>query len=346
MDQIAKFPAQERAQLFKEAADLRPRISSFIMEKDFWVCWSLKRIFTSIDFPCHFIFKGGTSLSKIFNVIERFSEDVDLSFDRRELGFESGRDPERATSGKKQQALLNQLQVECTAVIRDRLVPTLLADFETVLGPQKQGPTSWGIEIDPYDRQTVAFRYPIALASEGIDVPPYIRPAVRLELGARSDSWPANKHAITPYAAELFPRMFQVPSCQVNTLEAVRTFWEKATLLHAEFHRTIPVATRERFSRHYCDLYQLSRTDIAEQAMKKIDLLERVVEHKTVFFRSAWAHYRTAKPGSFHLLPQENRAPVLQRDYEQMKVMIFGEPPTWDEITKGLGELEHRINEL
>ncbi|MCX6340678.1 MAG: nucleotidyl transferase AbiEii/AbiGii toxin family protein [Candidatus Aureabacteria bacterium] len=94
MDQIAKSPVDERARLFQEAADLRPRIPSFVMEKDFWVCWTIKRIFTSVDIPLHLIFKGGTSLSKVFHVIDRFSEDVDLSFDRRELGFDIGCDHE------------------------------------------------------------------------------------------------------------------------------------------------------------------------------------------------------------------------------------------------------------
>lgn len=344
MDLMAQSPARERAELFREAAVLRPGMSSAIVEKDFWVCWALRRIFGSVAIPFHLIFKGGTSLSKAFNALDRFSEDVDLSFDRRELGFESARNPEKAASGKRRQTLLDQLQAECTAVVSDRFVPALLEDFTAVLGPAKQGPSGWGIEIDHQDRQTVYFRYPAALNAAGMGVPGYIRPAVRLELGARSDSWPAHVRTITPYAAELFPRMFQVPSCEVNTLEAVRTFWEKATLLHAEYHRPGPPVAKERLSRHYYDLYKLAGTDIAAEAMKRMDLLERVIEHKTVYFRSAWAHYGTARPGGFRLLPPENRAPVLRRDYERMKVMIFGEPPTWDEIVEGLAYLERRIN--
>lgn len=346
MDRMAQSPTRERAELFREAAALRPGMSSAIVEKDFWVCWTLKRIFGSVDIPLHFIFKGGTSLSKAFNALDRFSEDVDLSFDRREFGFESARDPEKAASGKRRQALLDQLQAECTAVLRDRFLPALLADYSTVLGPARQGPSGWGVEIDPQDRQTVSFRYPAALDAAGMGVPGYVRPAVRLELGARSDSWPAHVRTLTPYAAELFPRLFRVPSCRVNTLDAVRTFWEKATLLHAEYHRTGPAVTKERLSRHYYDLYKLAETGIAAEAMKRMDLLERVVEHKTVYFRSAWAHYATARPGGFHLLLSGDRIPALRRDYERMKVMIFGEPPTWDEIAKGLADLERRINGL
>jgi len=298
MDSIAKTTPKERAEVFMAASDKRQKIPAAIMEKDFWVCGALKHIFTSVDVPLHLIFKGGTSLSKAFHIIDRFSEDVDLSFDRRELGFDTKRDPEKAPSGKKQQALLDKLQIECETVIRERFVPALLKNFETILGPPKQGAGGWHIEIDPEDQQTVNFRYPPALASQGIALPVYFPPAVCLELGARSDSWPAKSHTIAPYAAELCPQMFKIASCEVNTLEAVRTFWEKATLLHAAFHRTTPAVKSERLSRHYFDLYQFSKTNVAEEALKQLDLLERVVEHKMVFFRSAWAHYETAKPGS------------------------------------------------
>ncbi len=217
MDTIARAKPKERADLFIAASQQRPAISPAIMEKDFWVCWTLKRIFAFDGFPFGLIFKGGTALSKAFGVIERFSEDVDLSFDRRELGFDAERDPEKAASGVKQKGLLDRLQIECETVIRERFVPILLTDFVSVLGEPKEGLAQWDVQIDPDERQTVSFHYPPGLASQGVAVPAYIRPAVRLEMGARSDSWPANKHCITPYSAELFPQMFTAPSCEVNT---------------------------------------------------------------------------------------------------------------------------------
>ncbi len=344
MDTIARTTPKERADLFIAASQQRPTISAAIMEKDFWVCWALKRIFAFDSFPFGLIFKGGTALSKAFGVIDRFSEDVDLSFDRNQLGFDAVRDPEKAASGKKQKQLLDRLRMECEMVIRERLVPAMRTDFASVLGASKDGLAHWDIQIDPDDQQTVSFLYPPALASQGVAVPAYIRPAVRLEMGARSDSWPANKHRITPYSAQLFPGMFTVSSCEVNTLEAVRTFWEKATILHAEAHRAGPTARNERMSRHYYDLYRLCGTAIGDQALKRLDLLERVVAHKTVFFRSAWAHYETAVPGTFRLLPPASRMPLLQRDYGEMRAMIFGEFPQWDEIVRGLQALENRIN--
>lgn len=344
MDSVATMPPKERADLFVAAAGKRAPKSAAIMEKDFWVCWMLKRIFGFKQLPYHLIFKGGTSLSKVFRLIERFSEDVDLSFDRRELGFDAGHDPEEAPSRKKQRVMVDELQANCEALIRDKFVPVLVADCQSILGNAKTSPHAWNIEIDSEDRQTVLFRYPQALSLDGITVSSYIRQEVRLELGARSDHWPEEKYAITPYAAELFPQMFQAPSCEVNVLEAVRTFWEKATLLHKEAHRAGAAAKNERISRHYYDLYMLSRTDVADKALKSMDILERVIEHTTVFFPATWAHYETARPGSFRLVPQKDRLLVLKGDYAQMKVMIFGEYPKWDDIVEGLKGLEERIN--
>ena len=135
-------------------------------------------------------------------------------------------------------------------------------------------------------------------------------------------------------------------SCRVYTLEAVRTYWEKATLLHAEYHRPKNKPSKERLSRHYYDLYCLARHDIGRQAISRLDLLERVIKHKKLFFASAWAHYETAVPGSFHLLPAKERIPNLRSDYSLTQSMIFGEVPTFDAIMTGLGELESRINAL
>lgn len=342
MDRIAQSPPRERADLFRRAAvALRPERSPLIVEKDFWVCWALRRLFEVLNFRPHLIFKGGTSLSKVYNAIERFSEDVDLSLSRRDLGFADDRDPEQLGIGTKEtRRRLDALVASCQDQIRDHLLPTLRDDFTGTLG--KEG---WGIELDKIDPQTVIFTYPSSGIANGMER--YIRPAIRLEMGARSDDWPAADHEIKPYAAEAFPKTFTVaPSCRVYALEAERTFWEKATLLHAEHHRTKDKAIGERLARHYYDLYQLSKTDIENKAFADLGLLERVVQHKMVFFRRGWASYQTAKPGSFHLLPQEERQDDLRRDYAQMKTMIFGDYPAWEDIIKGLKETEKRINGL
>lgn len=340
MDRIAQSSPRDRADLFRRAAiALCPERSPMIIEKDFWVCWVLRRLFEIILFRPQLILKGGTSLSKAYNVIERFSEDVDLSLSRRGLGFADDHDPEQPGIGSNEvKRRLDALVAACRANIQEHLLPKLRDDFAGVLGKEV-----WRVELDALDPQTIIFVYPSIGIANGIEQ--YIRPAIRLELGARSDDWPATNCAITPYAAEAFPEAFTVTtSCRIHTLEAERTFWEKATLLHAEYHRPKDKPAKERLARHYYDLYQLSKTDIATKALEQMDLLRCVVEHKKVFFRSAWAHFDTAKQGSFHLVPPSDRLSVLRSDYAQMKVMIFGDYPEWQMIIDGLKALEERIN--
>ena len=342
MDRIAISPPEERADLFYRAAGkLRPKRSPVIIEKDFWVCWTLYRLFEKIRFHPQLIFKGGTSLSKVYNAIERFSEDVDLSLSRSDLGFSDTRDPEQAGIGKKEiNRRIDGLVIACKDSIRDHLLPAVRKDFASVLGD-----IGWTVELDKIDPQTITFTYPAV--DLGRQIEGYVRPVIRLELGARSDDWPAKEGIIKPYAAEIFPEAFTVAaSCHVHTLEAERTFWEKATILHKEYHRPKDSNPGDRRSRHYYDLCQLSKMTIGDNALQQLDLLHRVVEHKKVFFRSSWAHYETAIPGSFHLVPSPERLVSLRTDYAQMKDMIFGDYPEWAVIIQGLKGLETRINAL
>jgi hypothetical protein len=124
MDDFGRLPGEERRAYFQEAAD-RLDLSAQIIEKDFWVCWSLKRLFSLDEFRGHLTFKGGTSLSKVHHVIERFSEDVDVAIDRGFLGFGGDMEPERGGSGKEQQRRVDGLKAACQSTIADRLAPQL-----------------------------------------------------------------------------------------------------------------------------------------------------------------------------------------------------------------------------
>lgn len=339
MDAVATGSPKYRADLFEETAAVNPRLSAGIIEKDFWVCWALHRLYDVLRFRPELIFKGGTSLSKAYAAIERFSEDVDLSLSRGDLGFTDSRDPEEEGISKNEsRRRIKALVTTCQETIHNRLLPELRADFTSVIGDR-----GWSVEMDTTDPQTVIFTYP--RSELGSPIPRAIRPAIRLEMGARSDDWPAEDREIRPYAAEALPRPFTVvPSCRVRVLDARRTFWEKATLLHAEFHRPLRNAAPDGLSRHYYDVYRLSQGDIGRQTLQRYDLLERVVLHKRLFFASAWAHYETASPGGFHLVPPEGRETALRADYARMREMIFGDVPVWEMIMRGLKELEDRIN--
>jgi len=344
MDKVALLPAADRAVLFGETGAGRG-VANTIIEKDFWVCWTLKRLFGRQERgAATLIFKGGTSLSKAFGAIRRFSEDIDLSFDRADLGYTGDRDPEKeGISGKKVARLIEELVSDVERHVADVLFPDLRAAIVEQLGEPTKG--EWSLEIDAKDAQTVNFHYPMALPAAEYQSIAYITPRVKLELGARGDPWPAEEKVIRPYAAEDYPDFFDDPDVAVTVLSARRTFWEKATALHAEAHRPADSATPQYFSRHYYDLAMLLDTDEGKGAATDFDLLAKVAKHKTTFFRSGWANYETARPGTLRLMPDEARIRDLRADYRAMGPMMFDEqPPSFDDIVDRIEKLQKAIN--
>jgi len=344
MDRVALLPANDRAALFGETGALRG-VANTIIEKDFWVCWTLKRLFRlQKQDAATLVFKGGTSLSKAFGAIRRFSEDIDLSFDRAELGYTGDRDPEKEGISKKQaNKLIEALVSDVERHIAEKLLPALRSAIVEQLGEQSEG--KWSLEIDANDAQTVNFHYPPALASSEYEGMAYITPRVKLELGARGDPWPTEQKFIRPYAAEDFPDFFIDPECTVTVLSAQRTFWEKATALHAEVHRPAETATPQYFSRHYYDLAMLLDTEEGKAAAGDFDLLVTVAKHKATFFRSSWASYDTARPGTLRLMPAESRIKDLRADYRAMAPMMFDEKPlSFDDILAKIEKLQETIN--
>ncbi|HEX8163583.1 MAG TPA: nucleotidyl transferase AbiEii/AbiGii toxin family protein [Pyrinomonadaceae bacterium] len=345
MDRVATLTATERAELFQETANRRG-VATQIIEKDFWVCWTLRHLFELPEVGPNLIFKGGTSLSKIFQAIERFSEDIDVSINREYLGFEGAEDPENAESGNARKRQLEALQQACVDKVANDVLPSLRRSFERVLGGsgKEHEDPSWQLTLDEADPQNLLFAYPRNRSARGAGDISYIRPAVKIEIGARSDHWPADMYPVSPYAAEEFPDYFEEPSYVLKVLEAERTFWEKATLLHSEYYRPENSTTAERISRHYYDLHRLALLPIAERALERLDLLDRVVEHKKTFFRLARANYDEARAGNIRLLPHEARLAALRVDYDKMRDMFFGEIPSFDSIMESLTKLEGVIN--
>lgn len=336
MDSILRLPSAQRAELYK-AASQKLGFGEVIIEKDFWVCWTLRELFALPGIGDHLIFKGGTSLSKVWKAIARFSEDIDVSFSRDWLGFTGARDPEQATSGKKQRERIEDLAAACAEKIKSEVLPALRARATEALGAE-----GWTIAIDADDPQTMFFTYPSTLGEHPSEA--YIRREVKIECGARSDAWPAEEKSILPYVAEAYPETITDATVPLKVLSIERTFWEKATILHAEAHRDETKATPTRFSRHYADLAALADHASAAGALARDDLRARVVEHKQVFFAAGWAKYETAVPGTFRLVPPAYRLTALETDYRAMQEMFFGAPLAWAEIVERLGKLEATIN--
>lgn len=327
------LPADER-RLYIEQAAVRRNVSPVVLEKDFWVCWLLGVLFES-EFAGSLVFKGGTSLSKVFGVIDRFSEDIDLSLSPDFLKL-----PEAGTSRNQANKWMARAEAACGEAVRDRIGPALTALVEGVLG--KPVRPWFEFLTDPYTNSPVLlFHYPSSQTA-GFD---YLRRSVKLEFGSLTDQQPVGLHPVRPWVADTLPAAFPDWRCEVVALEVERSFWEKATILHTEYHRPAERPTPDRFSRHYADTAALARHTTASRAIDLHDLRDRVVAWKGQFFGSSWASYDLAKPGTFRLVPPYARMPALRRDYQSMRDMYLSEPASFDDILATLAELERRINQ-
>jgi Nucleotidyl transferase AbiEii toxin, Type IV TA system len=338
MDTWAKALPEDREALFNQTAAARG-ISPEIVEKDFWVCWALYQIFQFHDFP-RLIFKGGTSLSKAFGIINRFSEDIDLVINRHELGFNDDNDPANQQGTKLRDRTIEKLKSSCRDVIAGEFMPKLQAKIRSILGD-----AGWTLEIDPNapDGDTVVFRYPAGIP--GISATGYIQRAVRLELGCRGQQLPSEQARITPYAAEAFPHQFQLQGTTIEVIAPERTFWEKATILHREYYRAqAGRAVSERIFRHYHDVVVISKHPRGLSALEDLALLDQVVAHKRHFFRESGAHYELARKGTLRLAPDKALEGVLRRDYQKMREMYFGQEPDFEQVMNDIRRLEATFN--
>ena len=327
-----ELPSDERRLSIEQAA-LRRNVSPVVLEKDFWVCWLLGILFES-QFAGNLVFKGGTSLSKVFGVIDRFSEDIDLSLSPAFLNL-----PEAVTSRNQASKWMAKAEAACRVAVRDQIAPAMEAAVEGVLGTRDQMWLEFMTDANT-NSQVLLFHYPSSQ-------PPgfqYLRRSVKMEFGSLTDQQPVGRHPIRPWVAEVLPDSFADWRCEVVALELERTFWEKATILHTEYHRPAEKPTPDRFSRHYADTASLAKHPATSRALQQHDLRERVVGWKSQFFGSSWANYDYAKPGTFRLVPPSGRLPALRRDYRAMRDMYLSEPAGFEDMLTSLAELEVRIN--
>lgn len=325
MESVANLPPAARRDLFFEAAARRGMAPS-IVEKDFWVCWALGRLFAHPELARLLMFKGGTSLSKVFHLIERFSEDIDLILDWRVVAGDD--DPMAARSKAKQNALNDAIERRANAYITGELSALVAGVFAPVCS----------CEQATDDFHAINVHYPAAFADD------YLRPQVRLEIGPLAAWQPYDTYQVHPYAADEFPGVFTQPEAAVRAIRAERTFWEKATILHQEANRPASSPVPLRYSRHYYDLAAMAGTPVKTAALADMDLLEDVTAFKQRFYPRAWAQYELARPGTFKLAPGGHLLDGLRKDYASMRNMIYGRYPSFDEVLQTLNVLEGEIN--
>ncbi len=326
MESVARWPESDRRDLFEQTGANRG-MSSAIAEKDFWVCWTLGRLFACEELKTKIMFKGGTSLSKVFSLIDRFSEDIDLILDWNELTSE---DPYADRSNRGKDRFKKHIEELSREYFRKKLMPALeklLGDLCSVKYPEEK----------PY---TIDMAYPASFTD------PYLRNQIRLDIQPFSKSTPNATHEVQSYAAEEFPEQFEQPRCQVRAVDAERTFWDKVTILHREAHRRKNNHIEDGQSRHYYDLARMAESTVKASALRNLDLLESVVEEKQKFFRQTWAKYDLVRPGTVRLIPPTHALREIEEDYAAMGDMFYGDVPPLAGVLEVLQDLENQINAL
>ena len=302
-------------------------MTPFAVEKDWWVSLTLEIIF-QMDIAKHLVFKGGTSLSKAWKLIHRFSEDIDLAIDAAFFeGYEG--DISKTQIGK-----LRKVAGEYTTGIffeelKEELMKKGFTELEFKIIETGEG------DQDP---RILEIYYPniITSASE------YILPRVQIEVSCRSLREPFTVKQFGSLVDEVYAgKDFSEPLFKVPTVNAERTFLEKLFLLHEEFHRPINKMRVYRLSRHLYDLYHLTKAGIAEIAINDKELYETLVAHRYKFSRVGEVDYNLHNPKTLNPIPIAEKINEWKADYSKMmEDMIYEESkPSFDDLINNLNEL-------
>ncbi len=323
---------QEQRKILQAAADRSGRLPA-ILEKDIWLCWVLQVLFS---IPDHhpMAFKGGTSLSKVYAIIDRFSEDVDITLDYR--AFNDDFDPFAAGVSKAGiRRFSDRLKTFVKSYTQDVVISALAEASETLATYSQHE-----IRVDDLGEK-VWFSYP-SLVEDPVD---YLASEILLEFGGRNVIDPNEQHTIRPDIASVVPEI-DYPAASVTVLSPSRTFWEKATLIHVECNRGRLSVNPERLSRHWYDLVCLGQHKIGRKAIDDRSLLEDVIQHKKVFFYAGYAHYDACLAAELRLIPDGDDLLGLQSDYNAMHTagILRDDAPDFEALIEQVREIEDQVN--
>ena len=312
-----------------------------VIEKDWWVTAVLRAMF-GLPYADHLSFKGGTSLSKCWHLIDRFSEDIDVAIDREYLGF-------TGTLSKTQ--ISDKLRRTACSFVRETMQHDLAEQlYQNGISKEK---FKVNVDITPIsttDPEVININYDSvqSFSIDGADGNQYVLPKVKVEVSGRSMSEPVQEIALDSMIDQVYPKApFAEPKFMVRAVLPERTFLEKVFLLHEEFAKPKDLIRVERMSRHMYDIGQMLKTPIAECAINNADLYRQVVEHHRTFIGLRGFDYDTLYPATLNIVPPVSIAEQWKADYENMRMhMIYGESVPFDELVGNLKELNDRVKKL
>jgi len=334
MAEFFQLSADERLEALAQAANASGR-PPHLLEKDVWVVWSLRHIFAAPYAP-HLVFKGGTSLSKAYGVIQRFSEDVDLTYDIRAIAADLIGDAGTPLPASKSQ------EKKWSKEIRTRLADWVTTDvvprLEQDLG-QHGLPATVRADVDK-----VFIDYTPLTSGTG-----YVPSAVMLEFGARSTGEPSELRFVQCDAAA-HVRGVEFPEATPQVMRAERTFWEKATAIHV-FCAQGAFRGGDRFARHWHDVTRLDAAGFADSAIADKALANAVADHKSIFFAEKSPDgepidYHVAVAGGLHLVPDDGALVTLAADYQQMvdDGLFLDEVESFDALLRQCQAIQDKAN--
>lgn len=331
MNTVATLPPDDRRALFTETG-VRMGLPPFHVEKDFWVCWVLAVFFSDSVVGPNLTFRGGTSLSKAWRIIERFSEDIDLAMSRTWLG--DAKEPGEAgiTSSEKERRL-KALRDECREMIAKVLQPMLENAAAFLSEPFR-------IEIEALEKARDPFCLYFEYPGTGLQPPAeYNKAVVKIEMSGRADGWPMVERTIRPYVSKAFAEQTGDPRLKLSCVSPARTFWEKAALVHEQNIRPGEQALAPRQARHLYDLLRLWSANVFDVDGFQ-NLFDGVKAHRRTYFDYKWVDYESLRPKVLVLTPPAERLPAWRFDYQAMQAMFIDKPPTFEEVLDHLRTIE------
>lgn len=330
-DEFLQLPKEIRLEVLQEAENTLGT-PALVLEKDIWICWLLDKLF---DLPTQMAFKGGTSLSKVFNLIQRFSEDIDITIDYQ--NFKETIDFQNISKSQLKK-ISNELKEQLTDYASREVKPYITSYIAKEFDKSK-----FNITLSD-NGEKLYFVYPSVFDTD-FD---YLKSHVLIEFGIRNDTDPSELHQIKTTLSQFAEGKFLLPKANIEVLSPIRTFWEKATLMHVECHRKRFNDNPNRLSRHWYDLVKLADSWVGKQALKSIDILNNVLEHKKAFFNASYANYDKCHNAEFQLVPNKSEISYLENDYLKMvdAGMFQEEAMSFDAIITRLVGLQDAINKI
>lgn len=328
-----QLPENEKIELINQMHE-ESNLPQVIIEKDLWVTAVLRALF-ALPYAENFSFKGGTSLSKCWNLIDRFSEDVDIAINREFFGFIDTTFTVKQISKNLRKStckfVRNTLQFDLARQMEENGISTNLFSVKMNITP-----------VTTVDPENVFVEY-----KSVFNASQYIKNTVVLEIGGRSMKEPLQEVEIQSFIDNHFPQAtFAEKPFKISAVVPERTFLEKICLLHEEYSKPSETIRVERMSRHLYDIVRMMDTPIPENALKSKDLFQSIVNHRRMFIAMKDFDYNTLSLATINIIPPESVITKWEEDYTKMQTMIYGESLSFNILIEKIRQLNERIKQL